>query len=96
MKVKIKVTSELRKAMGKSSVDLEVDSGATLGDALKKMDEKYGMDIKVVMGKDLEEILKQRNVFVDGKSTRLPDDLAHELRKDSEILIVRPVGGGST
>lgn len=96
MRVRIKVTSELRKAIGKGSVDLEVDSGATLDDVLKKMDEKYGMDIKGETGKGLKEILKQFNVFVDGKNTRLPDDLAHKLRNDSEILIVRPVGGGSS
>ncbi|MFQ5904382.1 MAG: MoaD/ThiS family protein [Candidatus Binatia bacterium] len=93
--MRLKVTSELRKAIGKGSVDLEVDSGATLDDVLKKIDERYGMGIKGGTGKSLKELLKRFSVFVDGKSTRLPADLACNLRNDSEILIARPVGGGS-
>lgn len=96
MQVIVKVFSILKEVVGNSLLMLEVKEGGKLQDVLIQLNQKYGAAFQRETGKTLDYALERRlNVFLNGKSTKLPDDSNLKLKNNDEIVILEPVGGGS-
>jgi len=80
---------------GKGLIELNLNDGATVKDALDKLNKRFGARFKEKTGKKLEEALKNIfNVFLNGKYLDIPSDLGHKLKDGDKLLILRPIGGG--
>jgi len=88
-RIRVKLVSLLREAVGGASeLILEIEEGAKLGDALKRLFEKYPS-----LGKLVEELSKRGLdvLFVlNGKET----SLSAEIKDGDELVILPPASGG--
>lgn len=97
MRVKIKVYSILREAFGSGSILMDINRGETLLDVLNRLSERYSAAFLGKTGKNLDQALKNHfYIFITGKSIKLPEDLKHELKENDEIVILEPLGGGTS
>jgi len=97
MQVRVKVYSVLRQVVGSGLVLMEIGEEGTLLDALKELSKRYGTIFREKTGRSLNQALKKRfNIFVNSKSINLPRDANLKLKDNDEIVILQPVGGGST
>lgn len=97
MQVRVKVYSVLKEVVGSGLVLMEIGEEGTLLDALNELSERYGAIFREKTGRSLKQALEKRfNLFVNGKVISLPGDANLKLKGNDEIVILQPVGGGTT
>ena len=80
-------------AGGERTINLDVESGATVGDVLDDLRERLpALERRL---RDEQGALRRHvNVYVDGDDVRLADGLATSLAGASEVLVLPSVAGG--
>lgn len=80
---------------GKGSFALDLEADATVLAALSVLNDKFGIDFKREVGKDLMGAFQSYfNVFLNGRHLDLPSQLAQGLKGGDKLIILRPVSGG--
>jgi len=80
---------------GKGLMQLDLDHGATLGDAIKELDRMFGVEFEKKTGNRLERALETTFIlFLNGTRRYVPSDLGQELKEGDELILLRPVSGG--
>jgi len=80
---------------GRGSIELNLNDGATLRDAVNELNVRFGDAFEKKTGRKLEGALESPfNVFLNGTAIRLPAEIGHKLKDGDELVILRPVGGG--
>jgi molybdopterin converting factor subunit 1 len=83
MVVHVRLFAMLRERVGKDSVDVELDEGATVEDALEAVGRQH----------DLDDLITRMPVAM--AVNRGYADANHELREGDELALIPPVSGGA-
>ena len=96
MRVHLKVYSTLKEITGQRLIQLDLEEGSTVNDVVKELEERIGREFEEKTGHALKEYLEKRlNIFLDGKILKLPRDYDLQLKENTELVMVMPVGGGA-
>lgn len=80
-------------AGGRASLDVRLPDGATVGDLLDVLAERYpGVERRV--RDETGTVRAHVNLFVDGEQARSVGGLAHQLSDGTEVLVLPAVSGG--
>jgi len=92
----LKVYSTLKEITGQRLIQLDLEEGSTVNDVVKELEERFGREFEEKTGYALKEYLEKRlNIFLDGKILKLPRDYDLQLKENTELVMVMPVGGGA-
>lgn len=91
--MKLKVFGTLRQFVAAKQVDLEVQSGDTVRDALVRLaGDQPALGERIL--DDDGNLQKAINVLVNGRSIKFLDDLNTTIQEGDELAIFPAVGGG--
>ena len=93
--ITVRAVSMLREIIG-GSFTFYLDSGSTIGDLIKRLDEKYGPVYMKEVGETLgDSIMKSYNMSVNGgKIIRPSEHVNRRLNDNDELVFLQWVGGG--
>mgnify|MGYP002397250609 CR=1 FL=1 len=83
-----------REQTGRKSEVIEVEEGATVGNLLNRVADKYGEEFRDALldrGGNLREYVR---ILIDGRDVQGLDDLSTKLHANCTVSIFPPVGGG--
>lgn len=91
MAITVKIPAQLRAATGGEG-EIEIDSAATVGDALDAVFTKHdGLRERITEDGDLRRFV---NVYVSGEDIRFQDGLQTPVADGAEVTILPAVAGG--
>lgn len=91
MAITVKIPAQLRAATGGEG-EIEVESAATVGDALDAVFEQHdGLRERITEDGDLRRFV---NVYVSGEDIRFQDGLETQVSDGAEVTILPAVAGG--
>jgi molybdopterin converting factor small subunit len=94
IRVKIGTVSVLREIMGRS-LTLYLNSGNTIGDLIKRLDDEYGPAYTKQTGESLKDsVMKRYNIIVNGKIIRPAENSDRPLNENDELIFLQWAGGG--
>ena len=91
--MKLKIFGTLRQFVAAKQVDLEVESGDTVRDALVRLAGDHPALGERILDDD-GNLQKAINVLVNGRSIKFLDDLNTTIQEGDELAIFPAVGGG--
>lgn len=94
VKVRLRLFTFLREALGKSMVELVFDSEPTVIEVLKAMDNKYGKAFSSHVFDEFGVLYDHINLLINGVSVTSLDGLKTKLKEGDTLAILPPVSGG--
>jgi len=94
LKVKVLLFASLREIAGAGSIEVELPSGATVLDVLRKLAELLGDDFKQRLFREGGRFNDYLRVTVNRVYLRVPEELGREVCSGDEIAILPPASGG--
>lgn len=95
MQITLKTYSDLRKTIGKSEIDIDIDENSSLKDLISWLNRKYSEKFQREGGNNLgEELNHNLNIYLEGRLIYPSKYSTTKLQDKDEITIMRPIGGG--
>lgn len=91
MKITVRLFAQLREEAGVGGLELVLEEGSTLADALRSVAEKLPAIKRLVFEADGETLRRTYQLLVSGENTR---DMGRRLRDGDTVAIIPPVAGG--
>lgn len=91
--MEVRFYATLRDIVGGRSVDVNLEPGATVGELLARLFERFP-DLEPRLLDEAGELRRSVNVFVNGRGVPHLDGLNTKLQPQDEISIFPPVAGG--
>jgi len=91
--MKFKLYATLRQAVGGKEVEVDVEPGARIGDALEKLFEKHPSLRAVVLDEE-GKLRHHYHLFVNGRDIRYQAGMDTPVQPDDVIALFPPVAGG--
>ena len=93
MRVTVKLFGEFREAVGKDRVDLELSSGATCGQALRRLAE-LEPEVGALLFTGEGRLRDHLHVFINGRNVASLNGLETPLSEGDVVSFFPPIGGG--
>jgi MoaD family protein len=94
VRVKVQSFAEIREALGKDVIELDVIDNATLYDVFAKMAETYGNPFKSHIWNKVTGKVDPFLVVINGKIRNCPNEFGLKVKDGDEISILLPLMGG--
>ena len=95
IQIKVKPFFHLKELMGGKETALQLDSGATVGDALEELCRRFGEKFRESLIDPLTgKVRPYYRILVEGKDFHQLEDLATHLAEGDVISLFPPVAGG--
>ena len=94
VKVKVQSFAEIREALGKEVIELDVTGNATLYDVFAEMAETYGDPFKNHIWNKVTGKVDPFLVVLNGKIRDCPNEFGLKVEDGDEIAILLPIMGG--
>jgi len=92
LKVTVKAFATLRNVFnGRAIVELNLPEGASLEDLIKRLEERFGFEIRSPKSGELDPTIK---ILINGREVIYLDGLKTRLKDGDVIAFIPPVGGG--
>ncbi len=92
MRVTIRVSGQLRAALGVASLDVALDEAASVSDAIVSLAEGRGAAVRAALMRDGGDI--QPTLVIAVGSDQVSDPAGHSLRDGDTVTILHPISGG--
>lgn len=94
-KISVKfLSSDVKKASGKESLDLTINAGETVQQVLLLLGEKFGERFKNVIFSSEGLVRENLVVFVNGQNVMAKNGLKTKVKDGDQIMIFTPIVGG--
>jgi MoaD family protein len=93
-KVFIKFLANVKEAVGKESLEINISDGETLENVLHSLSKKFGEHLRNVFFKKDGSLADNLIVFVNGKNVMIEKGLKTKVNDGDHIIIFTPVAGG--
>lgn len=95
LQITLKTYSDLRKAIGRSEMVVDIDENSNLNDLISWLTKRYSDKFQRETGNKLEEkINRNLNIYIKGRLIYPSKYSTTKLQDEDEVTIMRPVGGG--
>jgi molybdopterin converting factor small subunit len=95
LQITLKTYSDLRKAIGRSEIVLDIGERNTLKDLISQLNDKYSERFREETGRNLKNELNHNfNVYLKGRLIYPSKYSVTKIQNQDEIIIMRPIGGG--
>ncbi len=95
MKVTLHTILGLKEVVGQRLTEVDLPDGATVGDCLTYMKERWGEGLSGrLLGPEGGAVLPYVRIMVNGQAIQFLDGLGTVLREGDEVLILPPASGG--
>jgi len=92
IQVKVSGVSALRWIIGKNTA-VDMETGSTLGDLLKKLEEQFGSAYRTLVGERMEDSLRKRfNLLYNGQVIPPAENLDRALKDGDELMFFQLAG----
>ena len=94
MKVTVKFLAIFYELAKTFKAEVELPDGATVGDLLKVLDERFNPNISKTLLNDDSGLREGYNILVNGRSVDFKKGLETKLNDGDEVVLLPPIGGG--
>ncbi|QDU09094.1 MoaD/ThiS family protein [Gimesia aquarii] len=92
MNIVVEYTAQVKKAVGQSREDFQVNDGCTLQELVKQVSEKHESNLKSMLFPDSEELHPSILLFVADQQVLWSEALT--LQPNQVVTILSPISGG--
>jgi molybdopterin synthase sulfur carrier subunit len=93
-RVSIKFFANVKEAVGKESMEIDIDDHETLENILRYLCEKFGERLRKIIFKDDSAVMENLIVFVNGENIVAKEGLKTKVNDGDQLIFLTPIAGG--